>query len=149
TIFQSIKAEQDAAGLLKFAPFKDGNEHDLAYWLSKNVTQTATDEYLKLKITQNRTKPSFHNNYLFLQKVDQLPIGPEWTHEMIDVVGDLIDDETKMPMVETVELWKRNPVECVRELIGNPAFERYLAYVPERVYSDKSGSDESRIIDEM
>ncbi|KAJ7051861.1 Zn-finger domain-containing protein [Mycena amicta] len=149
TIFESIKAEQDAAGLSKHAPFRDGEEHDLAYWLSKNVTQTATDEFLKLKITQDRTKPSFHNNYSFLQKVDQLPTGPEWTHETIDIVGDLVDDETKAPMVETVELWKRDPVECVRELIGNPAFKDRLVYMPERVYSDKSGSDESRVIDEM
>ncbi|KDQ54674.1 hypothetical protein JAAARDRAFT_135540 [Jaapia argillacea MUCL 33604] len=50
-------------------------------------------------------------------------------------------------MVETVELWKRDPVECVRELIGNPAFKEMISYVPERVFADKEG--ETRVYDEM
>lgn len=48
---------------------------------------------------------------------------------------------------EDLELWKRDPVECIKELIGNPAFQEHLSYVPERVYSDEAGLN--RIYDEM
>lgn len=50
-------------------------------------------------------------------------------------------------MTEEVELWRRNPIECVEELIGNPAFKDLLAYSPERVFEDKRGSN--RVYDEM
>lgn len=50
-------------------------------------------------------------------------------------------------MTEDLELWKRDPVECIKELMGNPAFKDQMAYVPERVYADSAGSN--RIYDEM
>lgn len=40
---------------------------------------------------------------------------------------------------EELELWMRNPVTCVQELIGNPAFNRSIAYAPEKVYIDREG----------
>lgn len=47
-------------------------------------------------------------------------------------------------MVEEVELWYRDPVECVRELIGNPLFDGKLAYAPEEHYEDRDGTREVR-----
>lgn len=52
-------------------------------------------------------------------------------------------------MKEDLELWKRDPVECIKELMGNPAFQDYMAYVPERVYGNEDGRESSRIWDEM
>jgi hypothetical protein len=34
---------------------------------------------------------------------------------------------------------KRDPVECVKELIGHPAFRDVISYVPERAFADKAG----------
>ncbi|KAG1734399.1 uncharacterized protein EDB91DRAFT_1238423 [Suillus paluster] len=51
------------------------------------------------------------------------------------------------PLTEQHELWQRNPVECVRDLIGNPAFKDYLSYVPEKVYADAQGK--MQVYDEM
>jgi hypothetical protein len=42
---------------------------------------------------------------------------------------------------------KRNPVKCVRELVGNPAFHEIISYLPERAYTDKAGTN--RIYDKM
>ncbi|EIM82509.1 uncharacterized protein STEHIDRAFT_64969 [Stereum hirsutum FP-91666 SS1] len=42
-------------------------------------------------------------------------------------------------MTEALELWKRNPVELVRELIGNPAFKESLRYAPERILEKLKG----------
>lgn len=53
--------------------------------------------------------------------------------------GELLEEE--------VELWSRDPVECVKELIRNPSFKADMAYTPARAYSDAAG--EHRVIDEM
>ena len=44
-------------------------------------------------------------------------------------------------------MWKRDPVECIKELMGNLLFKDYLSYVPEHAYMDNEGK--RRIFDEM
>jgi hypothetical protein len=41
-------------------------------------------------------------------------------------------------MTEELELWRRDPVECVRELIGNPSFRMAMKFAPERLFEDSS-----------
>jgi Plavaka transposase len=81
-----------------------------------------------------------------LKRVDRLPIGPEWTCQIIDITGDRPDEEGR-PMEEHLELWHRNPIECVKGLIGNPAFREFISYMAERVYLDTEGK--TRVFDEM
>ena len=50
-------------------------------------------------------------------------------------------------MSEDLELWKRDPVECIKDLIGNPAFQDLMSYVPQRAYTDAEGKN--CIFDEM
>lgn len=66
--------------------------------------------------------------------------------EEVKLTGDLNDGEGR-PMEETLELWYRDPVECIRELIGNPMFQEVMRYAPERVFRDRQGR--VRQIDEM
>ena len=75
-----------------------------------------------------------------------MPTGPEWHCDIITVKGDKVD-ENRSCMVEDLELWFRDPVECVMELLSNPAFIDYTCFAPERVYSDSEGN--KRIFDEM
>jgi hypothetical protein len=98
--------------------------------------------------TQQRSKVSYHNNYSFLQKVDALPTGPGWKCEIVTAAGNELDENDEL-MKEDLELWKRDPVECIRELIGNPAFVDYMAYIPEHVYGNAEAPESSRIFDEM
>ncbi|KAF8798866.1 hypothetical protein BYT27DRAFT_7032834, partial [Phlegmacium glaucopus] len=146
TKFEILKEKQEAANEPPWAPFESREEWELASWLMKNVGQKSTDEYLKLPIIHNQKNLSFHNNYSFLKKVDQLPTGPSWHCEIIDVVGDKLGNDRK-EMHEKVELWRRDPVDCVMELLGNPAFKEFISYTPERVFSDNAGKE--RIFDEM
>lgn len=51
-------------------------------------------------------------------------------------------------LTEELEIWRRNPVDCCRELIGNPVFEDYMAYEPakmsrggDRYYSEMYTAD--------
>jgi hypothetical protein len=70
-----------------------------------------------------------------LKKIDQLPIGPEWKCSIISITGDRVNEDGEM-MHEQLELWYRDPIECVKGLIGNPAFKDFILYVAEHVYVD-------------
>ncbi|KAF8449495.1 hypothetical protein L210DRAFT_3609699 [Boletus edulis BED1] len=154
TSFQVMQDIQEAAGWGTYAPFRDAEEWELAEWLIKNVNQQGMEDFLKLPITHNRTQPSYHSKYLFMKAIDQLPTGPEWSCELIRVHGNAVLDE---PMgnveadgeddAEELELWLRDPVACVRELISNPTFKDDIAYTPEKVYADPQG--QTRWYDEM
>ena len=89
---------------------------------------------------------SFHNSYSYLKKVDQLPTGSEWHCNVVTAQGDIIG-ENGSPMVEDLELWYRDPVDCMRELLSSPTFKDYISFTPEHVYSDSEGRE--RIFDEM
>ncbi|KAM6494747.1 hypothetical protein JOM56_009370 [Amanita muscaria] len=111
------------------------------------MSQTSTDDLLELKLIQkNITKPVFHNMRSLLQIIDSLPHGPEWTCEIMTVAGDEVGDDGR-PCVEGLELWKRDPVNCIRDLIGNPTFKENMTYAPYRVYETQDG--ENRCWDEM
>ncbi|KAG6810014.1 hypothetical protein H0H92_013700 [Tricholoma furcatifolium] len=109
-------------------PFESEEEWELAMWLLKNVGQKSTEEFIRLPI------------------IDKLPTGPEWHCKIVTVKGDLIGEDGEL-MTENLELWFRDPVEVVRELIGNPAFKEMMAYVPEQVFQDEACRE--RVFDEM
>ena len=75
-----------------------------------------------------------------------MPTGPEWHCKVVTAQGNIIE-ENRSCIVEELELWFREPVECARELLSNPAFEDYISYTPEHMYSDSKGKE--RIFDEM
>ncbi|KAJ7056367.1 Zn-finger domain-containing protein [Mycena amicta] len=153
TFFEEIRAAQmekavkDGGPFSVYAPFAGDEEWDLAKWLAKNVNQTATEEYLKLPTTK-RLGLSFHNNRSFVKKIDQLPTGPEWKCKMVSIDGNRRDEDGNL-MKEELELWVRDPVDCIRQLMGNPAMKDDLVYAPEKVFGSKERDDESVIIDEM
>ncbi|KAG2141516.1 hypothetical protein BD769DRAFT_1349437 [Suillus cothurnatus] len=132
-----------SAGWLTFVTRE---EWELAEWLIRSLGQTRTDEFLKLPITRNRTQPSFHNNRSFLQKVDELPHGPAWSCKKVSIQGNQTDENGRL-LHEDVELWARDPVECIRDLIGNPLFKEHMVYAPARAYADHEGLH--RVIDDM
>jgi hypothetical protein len=67
---------------------------------------------------------------------------------MFEITGDEPDERDQgKKRKEVIELWRRDPVECIRELIGNPAFQGHMRYAPERLYKDKDGKNQ--VFDEM
>ncbi|KAI6098415.1 hypothetical protein EV401DRAFT_2147553 [Pisolithus croceorrhizus] len=145
TLFESMEAVETAKKESMWAPFHTKGEWELAHFLMKNIGQTKMDEFLKLKIVWE-SGVSFENARSFLKHVDKLRTGPAWTCEIIDVCGDIVSKDGRLKH-EEVELWQHNPVECVWELMGNPAFRDVMSYVPEWAYADANG--ETRIYDEM
>ncbi|KAG1803343.1 uncharacterized protein BJ212DRAFT_1487054 [Suillus subaureus] len=124
TRFERRRREQQQGGEDLWSPFEDAEEWGLVQWVVKNLGQTQTDEFLKLPITQQRTKLSFHNNCSFLQRVDKLPHGPGWSCQKVTVHGNHQDEDG----------------ELLQE-------EADMAYSPGRAYADHAG--QHRVIDKM
>ncbi|KAI9459627.1 hypothetical protein HD554DRAFT_2206981 [Boletus coccyginus] len=113
TPFEQMKRYQEATGRGAYAPFADHDKWALAQWLIKNVNQRATEEFLKLVHIHGDLGPLDENNV---------------------VMEGIQDGETK-----ELELWMCDPVACIRELMGNPAFDGSMVYAPEKVYTDTEG----------
>ncbi|KAH9916094.1 uncharacterized protein BXZ73DRAFT_92534 [Epithele typhae] len=113
---------------------------NLAKWLmALGASQGAIDDFLKLQIIKNRTKPSFVSSYKFFQMIDALPRGfANWKVETFEQTGDLVDEEGGL-LKEVAFLWKRDPVELTRELMGNPLFQEHIHFAPKRVFADAEG----------
>ena len=48
---------------------------------------------------------SFFNSYSYLKKVNKLPVGPEWKCNIIEVTGDLLDDDGNSVVVAAARIW--------------------------------------------
>jgi Plavaka transposase len=98
--------------------------------------------------TQDRVKPSYHNSHAFLKKIDALPTqGAAWICDVVTSKGNQLNEDGEPLPTEKLELWRRDPVECVRELLGNPGLKNHMKYAPVQVYEDLEGNN--RIFDEM
>ncbi|KAI6035762.1 hypothetical protein EDC04DRAFT_2604852 [Pisolithus marmoratus] len=129
TLFESVEEVGITDKASMWVPFHDDEEWELACFIMKNIGQMKMDEFFKLHMVHN-SGISFNSTWSFLKKVNSLCMGPAWTCKMINVVGNVVD-----------------PVKCVEELIGNPAFWDMMAYVPEHAYADVKGHN--HIYDEM
>jgi hypothetical protein len=165
-LFESLDEERKRAGASRWAPFEDEDEWELAEWLIRNVGQKQTDAFLKLPIvrffpltlsmyfinchwqTQKRTKPTYGSNRNFLKKIDELPTqATGWTCDIVTSTGNKLNDEGEPVPSERLELWRRDPVECMKELMGNSIFEKSLEYAPQKHFLDNEAKN--RVFDEM
>ncbi|KAI0082439.1 hypothetical protein K474DRAFT_1585490 [Panus rudis PR-1116 ss-1] len=145
TKFEQWQRDAQHRGETHWAPFESEEEWDLVEWMGKNLGHNQIDEFLKLRMIKN-CDLSVGSKYTFFQKLDKLPESQKWVYDDITVVGDRIGEDNKM-MSERLELWRRDPVECVRELIGNPDFRDAMAYSPQKVFADMGRN--VRVYDEM
>ncbi|KAJ7596914.1 Zn-finger domain-containing protein [Mycena floridula] len=139
TTFQKIRDEQVLKGYEILGPFKDDDEWELAKWLLKNVGHNATEDFLKLGAIKNKAQPSYKNKRQYLNIIDELPIGADWNLDKVTTLGDIMDGDG-VRVQEELEFWWRDPVECIKELMGNPMFRDVMKYAPERLYEDKEGT---------
>ncbi|KAK0189620.1 hypothetical protein F5146DRAFT_1103764 [Armillaria mellea] len=150
TQFQAIRDDQILKGFEILGPFKDNDEWELAKWLIKHVGHNAADQFLRLNMLvakiQSRAKLSFQNKKDYLDIIDQLPRGTNWRLEEIMLTGDHLDGEGNN-LTERLELWYQDPMDCIRELMGNPMFCDVMKYAPKKLFSDLEGS--TAVINEM
>ena len=84
----------------------------------------------------------------FLKKIDELPTqATRWTCDIVTSPGNQLTDDGEPAPPERLELWRRDPVECVKELMGNPIFKESLEYAPQKHFTDEEGNN--RVFEEM
>ena len=83
-----------------------------------------------------------------MKKIDELPTqATGWTCDIVTSPGNQLTDEGEPVPSERLELWRRDPVECLKELMGNPMFKNSLEYAPQKHFMDEEGTN--RVYDEM
>ncbi|KDQ09647.1 hypothetical protein BOTBODRAFT_178865 [Botryobasidium botryosum FD-172 SS1] len=92
------------------------------------------------KFTQKRVRPSFKSVHSFYQKIDQLPHGPGFEQHVINVTGDRTGPK-RQPLTEKLEVWVRDPLECIAEILRNLRFQGCTADVPRQVFADSTKGD--------
>ncbi|KAJ7574249.1 hypothetical protein C8J56DRAFT_1126202 [Mycena floridula] len=148
TTFEKLRQQRKDAGENgNWAPFSSEDEWEFAHWIiTSGTSQADTEKLLKLHLVKTGMKPSFKNKHAFLHKIDALLQASQWSCE-----GKVIEGKIKGPkgefLTENVEVWMRDPLECIEELVGNPMFEEYLDYAPYHVYYHSDGTN--RGFDEM
>jgi hypothetical protein len=75
---------------------------------------------------------------MFQQKINRLHTGAQWECKIIKTTGDLQDKDGEF-LTDYNELWMHDPIECIWELIGNPAFRDHMAYRCQQVFTDRKG----------
>ncbi|KAK7029714.1 hypothetical protein R3P38DRAFT_3314401 [Favolaschia claudopus] len=141
TQFEKLREEREKEGLSPWYPFDRKEDWEIGRWLmTSGVSQSKMDEYLKLDAVRTGLKPSFHNKRAFLRRIDALPQGPPWYCQVFEIIGDEVDGNGKKK-TESVELWYRNPLDCIRELLGNPAFKEKMSFVPRRFFRNPDGTN--------
>ncbi|KZP05730.1 hypothetical protein FIBSPDRAFT_666170, partial [Athelia psychrophila] len=146
TLFDTMRDKQIDQKDPILGPFESDEEWELAKWLVKNTGHKQAEQFLKLPIIQDRVSPSFMTKDMLLDAIDDLPRGVGWTYQQVTMHGDVEDDAGKC-MTEEVELWYRDPVEVVRELMGNPMFRDVMKYAPEQVFRDEERDEQ--VVNEM
>jgi hypothetical protein len=70
---------------------------------------------------------SYKNTRELNEVIDtQLPGCPSFRHQDIEIAG------------ETVSMYSRNVVDCIKELYGNAKFAEHLVFKPERHYETRN-----------
>jgi hypothetical protein len=85
--------------------------------------------------------PTYKNTRGFFKYIDALPPGLEFFCTPLKVKGDLTDANGDN-RIETLELWHRDPIKCIAELLGNPFFRGKQQYAPRRVFRNKDGTNQ-------
>ncbi|KAM5544364.1 hypothetical protein V8D89_002024 [Ganoderma adspersum] len=112
----------------------------------RNTSQRYTDKLLKLSLFSSASK----SNTAFLKVLDSLP-GPvaEWMLYEITVNGTCLDEYYGKKMTEVLDLWVRDPMAVITDLIGNPEFKDDLTYESSWTYEEEDGKIVEEFVDDM
>jgi hypothetical protein len=97
------------------------------------------------QITKN-LRLSFTSHYTLYKKLNSLPGGTEWQKDIVTLFGNRHNRYGKRPQ-EKLEVWFRDPVAIVKDLLRNPNFAELLVYEPRETYLDETLAE--RVYHEM
>jgi hypothetical protein len=83
-----------------------------------------------------RARLSFGSNYTLNNLIDKLPLaGPKWSVKAVTITGDRPGPDGK-PLTEVVELWHRDIIGVIRELLENHTYRKDLVFAPREEWND-------------
>ncbi|KAG1744791.1 hypothetical protein EDB19DRAFT_1591983, partial [Suillus lakei] len=107
-------------------PFASKEEWEIGDFLLRSpLSMAAIDVFLKLPLVQKLCL-SFSNARELQSRAEMLPSGPSWKCQAIPSIYP-----TKYP----IQLFWRDPIECLESLFANPLFHDKLDFTPHRVYT--------------
>ncbi|GLB39850.1 putative protein Coprinopsis cinerea okayama7 130 [Lyophyllum shimeji] len=111
-----------------YAPFRSQLEWEVARWAKlQGPSSTAFTELMSIEGVVERLGLSFKSTKELNKLIDyELPGRPPFVRHEI-MVGD-----------EVCDVYFRDVIACITALFGNPDFAPYLAFAPERHYSDET-----------
>ncbi|KAJ8509360.1 hypothetical protein ONZ45_g8474 [Pleurotus djamor] len=114
-----------------YHPFKSKIDWEVAHWAkTRGPSSTAFTELMQIEGVAEKLGVSFKNANELNTIIDEsLPGRPRFERHEILVGG------------EVCEVFSRNIIECIRALYGDPDFAQYLAFVPEKHYTDETESE--------
>ncbi|KIK92887.1 hypothetical protein PAXRUDRAFT_146340 [Paxillus rubicundulus Ve08.2h10] len=124
TLFDKMKANQHkrCQDHVVYYPFADNGEWKLAKFLAKHLTQTAINEFLRLKWFHRREKPFSDSAEQLLGWIDMLPSGPVWQCTTLQIQ----DCATTHP----INLIWHDGKEVVGDILSKPIFANYMTFNP-------------------
>ncbi|KAF8593671.1 hypothetical protein BDV93DRAFT_460569 [Ceratobasidium sp. AG-I] len=119
--------------------FEDPDLFEVAHWLANlPISDEERGKFLGFSRVSTKDLP-WKNVKEFNRDIDALPHGPSWERRTIRVQGDA--------GVEVLDLWLRNIVDVVRQLISDRRFVQYMCYAPQKLWT--SAERLSRVYNEM
>ncbi|THU83771.1 hypothetical protein K435DRAFT_688905 [Dendrothele bispora CBS 962.96] len=109
-----------------WAPFTSRIDWEVARWgKTRNVGSTSFSDLLAIEGVAEKLGLSFSSSGELNNIIDSMPAPrPSFSREEVVVQG------------HTFDLFKRDIMECIRALYGNPDHSQYLCFSPERHYAD-------------
>ena len=122
-----------------YAPyFKSRKDWDLAHWAkTRTITNEAFDSLLCMPGLIDTADLSYRNARELNAVVDRLPARAPFKHTAISVAGH----------VGSYDVFHCNPLDVLRDLVGDPLLDPYLTWPAELSYSDERG--QHRLFSEM
>ncbi|KAJ6490951.1 hypothetical protein C8R45DRAFT_1053149 [Mycena sanguinolenta] len=106
-------------------PFASADEWEFAAFInSTKLTLAQIDEFLKLRLTA-KMHLSFTSAKDLRSRIESLPAGPKWKATVW---------KTPYPTKKPLNLYYRDPVECLQALLGNPLVQDHIHYTPFRLW---------------
>lgn len=136
-----------------WAPFRSQQDWEIARWAKRHgTTSSAVTELLAIPEVCIPDESCFRSAYKSYKVVEKLGLSYGNAKELNGIIDQLPGRPTfkqKAVIVcdESVELYYREIIPCIRSLFGDPAFAHKLIFVPERHYLDASRT--CRIFNEM
>jgi hypothetical protein len=152
THFERLREEQAVNRESVFGVFEDEEHWELTEWLVESgLSGEMIERMLKLKLVSHsrvldppnaanrvahqldkRLQPSFSSKYKIFKKLDRVR-GPQWYKMDVPIQGTKKDKKGRL-RTKTATLYFCDIVECIKELVRNPAFRDHLCYAYRTVY---------------